>query len=343
MENEKICFRSIMLYEFKRCETAVNCSKNICEAFGDNIVTIRMCQRWFKKFRDGDFDLCDKQRSGRPQSVDDNVLKQMVKENPRQTSRELAERLSVDHTTVLDHLHKLKMVSKLEVWVPHELTQKNLVDRYTACVELLSRNENDPFLNRIVTGDEKWVLYNNVKRKRYWSEIGDESLTIAKPNRYSSKIMLCCWWDCKGVLYYELLKPGETINSELYCQQLDKLNDAIKIKRPSLINKKGVIFHQDNARPHVAIKTQAKIKQLGYEILTHPPYSPDIAPSDYYLFRCLQNHLNGKKLNSFDDVKTCIDDFFQSKPTKFYEKGINKLVERWRTVINNNGNYVVDK
>ena len=44
MENEKICFRSIMLYEFKKGETAVNCLKNICEAFGDNIVTIRMCQ-----------------------------------------------------------------------------------------------------------------------------------------------------------------------------------------------------------------------------------------------------------------------------------------------------------
>ena len=92
-----------------------------------------------------------------------------------------------------------------------------------------------------MTGDEKLVLYNNVKRKRYWSEICDESLTIAKPNRYSTKIMLCCWLDCRGVVYYKLLKAGETINYERYCQQLDKLNGAVKIRRPSLMNRKGDI------------------------------------------------------------------------------------------------------
>jgi histone-lysine N-methyltransferase SETMAR len=94
--------------------------------------------------------------------------------------------------------------------------------------------------------------------------------------------------------YYELLGPNKTINSEVYCQQLDWVNECLKEKRPHLANRKGVVFHQDNARPHVSEMTQQKIKELNWEILDHPSYSPDLAPSDYHLFRSLQNHLNNK-------------------------------------------------
>jgi histone-lysine N-methyltransferase SETMAR len=84
---------------------------------------------------------------------------------------------------------------------------------------------------------------------------------------------------------YQLLRPNKTINYEVYCQQLDRVNECLKEKRPHLVNRKGVVFHQDNARPHVSKMTQQKIKELNWEILDHPPYSPDLAPSDYHLFR----------------------------------------------------------
>ncbi|GFT07791.1 mariner Mos1 transposase [Trichonephila clavipes] len=98
----------------------------------------------------------------------------------------------------------------------------------------------------------------------------------------------------KGPVYYELLKQGKTINADLCCNQLDKLNAAIKEKRPPLPSRKGIVFHHDNARPHTATVTQQKLNALGWEVLGHPPYSPDIAPSDYYLFRSLQNYLTEK-------------------------------------------------
>jgi hypothetical protein len=59
---------------------------------------------------------------------------------------------------------------------------------------------------------------------------------------------------------YELLRPKKTINSLVYCQQLDRVNECLKEKRPHLVNIKGVVFHQDNARPHVSKMTQQKIK-----------------------------------------------------------------------------------
>jgi hypothetical protein len=62
---------------------------------------------------------------------------------------------------------------------------------------------------------------------------------------------------------YELLRPNKTINSEVYCQQLDRVNERLKEKRPHLVNRKGVVFHQDNARLHVSEITQQKIKELN--------------------------------------------------------------------------------
>ncbi|GFX60628.1 histone-lysine N-methyltransferase SETMAR [Trichonephila clavipes] len=103
----------------------------------------------------------------------------------------------------------------------------------------------------------------------------------------------------KGPVYYGLLKQGKTINADLYCNQLDKLKAVIKQKRPELASRKGIVFHHDNARPHTAMVTQLKLNALEWEVLGHPPYSPDIAPTDYYLFRSLQNYLMGKKFKSF--------------------------------------------
>jgi histone-lysine N-methyltransferase SETMAR len=123
---------------------------------------------------------------------------------------------------------------------------------------------------------------------------------------------------------------------------LDRVNEFLKEKRPHLVNIKGVVFHQDNARPHVSKMTQQKIKELNWKILDHPPYSPDLAPSDYNLFRSLQNHLNNKKFERFEEVNDAIPAYFESKPRSFCKAGIEKLVTRWETVITSNGSYIFD-
>ena len=75
---------------------------------------------------------------------------------------------------------------------------------------LLQRHKKKSFLHRIVTGDEKWIHYDNTKRKKSYVKPGQPS--TAKPNIHGAKVMLCIWLGQKGVLYYELLKPGETVN-----------------------------------------------------------------------------------------------------------------------------------
>jgi histone-lysine N-methyltransferase SETMAR len=87
----------------------------------------------------------------------------------------------------------------------------------------------------------------------------------------------------EGIVHYELLERNLTVTDESYCQQLRSLEEAIQQKRPG--RQHGVILKYDNARPLTACMTKAAIQELDREILPHPPYSPDLAPSDYYLFR----------------------------------------------------------
>jgi len=98
---------------------------------------------------------------------------------------------------------------------------------------LLNGNKIDPFLKRIVIGDEKWVIYDNVKRR---SRIAVSRQTVAKPGLTKArKVLLCIWFmgppiPWQGIIYYELLSYGQTLNSDLYCQQLDRLKEAIAQK-----------------------------------------------------------------------------------------------------------------
>lgn len=209
------------------------------------------------------------------------------------------------------------------------------------CTSLLARNKIEPFLNRMLTGDEKWITYNNIVRKRAYCEPGKPSPSTSKPNLTLNKRMLCIWWNIRGPIHYELLKPNEKLNSEKYCQQLDNLKTAVQKKRPAMFNRKEIILHHDNARPHSALGTRKKISKLGWEILTHPPCSPDLAPSDYHLFLSLQNFLKGKKLKNEEDIKKELFQFFDSNDATFFKNGTYELPLPWQEVINNNGNYII--
>ena len=85
---------------------------------------------------------------------------------------------------------------------------------------LKKRNENDPFLKQLITGDEKWVVYNYIKRKRSWSKPGEPTQTTSKADIHQKKVLLSVWWDYKGVVYFELLPHNRMTNSDVCIEQL---------------------------------------------------------------------------------------------------------------------------
>uniref|UniRef100_A0A1I7X2Z7 Histone-lysine N-methyltransferase SETMAR n=1 Tax=Heterorhabditis bacteriophora TaxID=37862 RepID=A0A1I7X2Z7_HETBA len=105
---------------------------------------------------------------------------------------------------------------------------------------------------------------------------------------------------------------------------MDDLNKAFKEKRPAMFNRKHVILHHDNARAHADLTTSRKIAELGWEILSHPPYSPNLALSDYHLYIILEVLLNAaKELSSHSDEQTV-------KKVEIYE---NYDANSWQAVV----------
>jgi [histone H3]-lysine36 N-dimethyltransferase SETMAR len=145
-------------------------------------------------------------------------------------------------------------------------------------------------------------------------------------------------WRC--VLYYELLQPSETVTADRYQQQLIQLRNQLEIKRPEWADRHDkVILLHDNARPHVAKSIKDTLKDFKWEVLTHPPYSPDIAPSDYHLFRSMAHGLAEQRFQNRKEVQKWLDEWIASKPTDFFYSGIHKLPNLWENVVFNDGNY----
>lgn len=343
MEWENKHIPNILLFYFRMGTKVVDAHKDICEVYGVDCITERKCQYWFTKFRSGDFSLKDDQcSSALTESVDDDQIETIIQEDHHITVRDIAEKLKVSHATIENHLKGLGFVKKFNVWVPHELKEIHLTQRISICDMHIKRNECDPFLKRFITGDIKLVFYNNITWKHSLSKHDEPMQTSSKTEMHKKKIMVSVWWDYKGVVYFEILPNNQTINANIYCQQLMKLEKAIKEKRFDLTNRKEIVFHHDNVRLRTCSVTRGKLLELGWEVMPHPLYSPDLSPSDYHLLPNLQNSLNSKTFSNYDDLNSHLVQFFANKEQTFYERGIMKLPERWQKVIVHNGEYIND-
>ena len=117
-------------------------------------------------------------------------------------------------------------------------------------------------LKQIVPSDEMWILYNNVERKRLWGKWNEPPPSTSKTYLHPKEVMLYIWWDWNGVLYYELLQKNQTINSNEYCSQLEQLKTTLDGKCMESVNRRCIIFHQDNKTSFFLLIRQ-KLLQLG--------------------------------------------------------------------------------
>ncbi|XP_066253422.1 histone-lysine N-methyltransferase SETMAR-like [Euwallacea similis] len=178
-------FRVLYLNEWKSGHNAVEAARNINCAFGEGSANERTIRRWYAKFESGDKSLEIEDR-GKPKSaLNDEVLQVLVEANPRQTVRELSEELNVSIATISRHLKLIGKVKKMDKWVPYELNKRQKI-----CNSLLIRNDRDPFLDRIVTCDEKWMLYDNRRRSAQWLDADENPKHMSKPSLHPKKTIV---------------------------------------------------------------------------------------------------------------------------------------------------------
>lgn len=109
--------------------------------------------------------------------------------------------------------------------------------------------KNKPFSDWMITSDEKSIMYENIVRKWVYCKPRQLSSSTSKLNLSLNKRMLHMYI----VGHYEHLKSKNGSNSEMYCQQMDDLNDALKRKRRALVNRKQLVLHHDNTRPYTTL------------------------------------------------------------------------------------------
>lgn len=326
----------------------VNIHRQLCEIYGENCMSVQQVRFWCREFTNGRTDVHDEQRSGRPSLSDEVVAKveAILREDRRITVRDLALRVpeicpdSV-HKIVTEKLGYHKVCAR---WVPHMLTPDHKSQRVDCSREFLHEcaNNAEEFLDSIVTGDETWCYHftpETKEKSRQWLHTTSPRAKKFKQTQSAGKVMATVFWDRKGILLIDFLDPGTTINSDRYGESLKKLRRATQNRRRGKLSK-GVRLHHDNARPHTSRQTSDLIGQFGWTLVRHPPYSPDLAPSDYHLFPKLKDHLSGMKFKTNDEVKEEVKKFLNGLAVDFFEEGYQKWMVRLQKCIDRGGDFV---
>lgn len=317
------------------------------KVYGSKCMNSRNVYKWMERFNTGHETVVDRKRSGRPVTASTpstvSRVESLVMSDRRLTVEDIATQLSISIGTAHKILKQDLLLTKVSCrWVPRMLTDVHKSNRFEISQELLQRyqDEGDEFLSKIVTGDETWVYLFEPESKRQsleWKHAKSPTRKKFKASRSVKKVMLTIFWDMKGPILTSF--QSDSVNSSTYCDVLDQLRTKIRFKRRGMLSK-GVILQHDNATPHTARITKEKITSFNWETLRHPPYSPDLAPSDYHLFGPMKDALRGRHFPTAEDAEECVQKWLRTTPETFYSSGIRKLVKRWNKCIEMQGDYV---
>ena len=124
-----------------------------------------------------------------------------------------------------------------------------------------------------------------------------------------------------------------------YANLLDQLRTAIREQRRGKLSK-GDLLQQDNARVHTCKVAMDAVERNGYELIPHPAYSPDLAPSDFFLFPNLKKDIRGLHFRSDEEVVRAVEEGVNGKDPDFFSSGLMALEHRWSKCITLEGNYI---
>ena len=279
---------------------------------------------------------------GRPRDeILTSDLVDYLKQEPYASAHCLADIFDVAVSTVTAHLKGAGLKHFNLRWVPNVLSDEQKKARVDDAIALLCDIERLPSRGplQIVTSDESWFLHDN-PHSEMWCESRDDVATRPSPTIARAKTLVVVFWNFRGFRYITAVPPGEKYNSE-FCTShaLPGLDMALRESRPKY-GARGISLHWDNARPHIARATRvAAAESFGIKLLSHPPYSPDLAPSDFFLFGYLKEKIKGEQFTGSDvllcRLRVLMDELDEEMLLRVYESWKVRL--QW--VVENNGEY----
>ena len=298
--------------------------------------------KWIERFRDGREAVEDDEGRGRLTTSKNNkkidFVRNLVKDR-RLTVYQIAETVGISVCSAHSILHDDLCLSKLSArWVPKALRpdQLNLRSELSTAILLKIKADEDRFFDRIITGDETWVYQYDPKTKQQSKQLlprGSSGPIKFKSERSVKKVMATVFWDSEGVVLVDFLEVKKTVTGAYYqitlhyitlvfigSTVLRKLRAKLAEKRPGKLHH-GILFHHDNAPAHSSRIIRDVLREFRWELLPHPPYSPDLAPSDFFLFPKLKEHLKGVYFNDTTVMS-------QSKQQKYGSQNGQQIISK---------------
>jgi len=342
MEEEN--FRAVMLYCFRRGLRPIQIHNEMFGVYGESTPSLITVRRWVRRFEEGNMSLEDEPRSGRPRDLAAvELVREHLADNPYATLGSITAALTIPHTTVLriltERLGLKKFVSR---WVPHKLTPEQKDQRACMAQQLLHTlsSMTERQLGGVITGDESWFYHSYPHNGRWASESADvpprEMIRIDTP-----RTLIVVMWGLRGALVVDALDTGVRYNAQYVVDTLlPKMEAAAALHRPSM-KLHGMHLHWDNARPHTATATQTAVFARGLRLLPHPPYSPDLAPSDFFLFGYLKHRLLGQSFENPEGLILAVRQLISEIPRSLLMRVFEEWKIRLERVVEVGGDYYV--
>ena len=312
--SSKAEYRAVIRYLYLKSKTGKEIHGELADVYGSSAPSYAQVKFWVGEFKRGRLSLEDEAMSGRPLDATDEEMckkvRDLVYSDRRIQVEEIVQALGISHGSVSTILHdSLGMRKLIARWVPSD---EQMATRPSVCSALLKRfRSKDDFLLRLVTVDETWVHYyepENKAQSLQWVEPGSPRPKKFKTQPSAGKVMVTVFWDAKGVIMLDVLPKRSTITEVYYANILDQRRTAIREKRRGKLSK-DVLLQQDNARVHTCKVAMDAVERDGYELIPPPAYSPDLAPSDFFLFPNLKKDIRGLHFQSDEEVVTAVEEW----------------------------------
>ena len=317
-------FRSMMFYDYLQGKTYTDSFKTLAKCFGKQAPSLATVHRWFKNFKWGKSSLENDDRCGRPVSaLMENKLaqvKSMIKNDPRISEIEMEAALDISSGTLdrflRDHLKVKKRCSR---WIPHRLSDEQMRGRVEWCQFMLTKFDGGRSKRvwDIVTGDQTWIYEYDPETKQQssvWLSPGETPPQKCKPAKSASKQMIVFFFCKSGHVASIPLLERKTVNAEWYINTcLPEVIEAWSSCGPNM-GARGLMLHHDNATTHTVAVTVDYVQENHVQLVTHPPYSPDLTPCDFFRFPQVKLQLKGRQFSTVEEARLAFENAISDLP-----------------------------